>query len=488
VSKPKKRKRGAAPAFEKSTEQQGDENAAAAAVRGWTIAETYRDDGLSASRYATRARDEYERLLADLEAGKIDVLILWESSRGSRQVSEWIKMLEIIEEHGVRIYVTNQDQIYDPRNRRNDRYTLIDQANKAEKDSGDTSDRIRRSGTASAAAGKPWGRTPFGYERIYDNETRELIEQRPKPGEAAVVRHIFAELARGVSISAVTRQLNAGEVLDVGYVPPLQAPQWVPPLVRAIALRETYRGMRTHYGQITEGIWPPLVDDATFYAVKRILRDPKRKKTINPGKARHLLSLIAECGECGSPMAAYYGGPSRRRAATYQCRGRNGLSSGGCTSINQDDLDAFVTKATFERLHETWDAITSGEGSSDAEILAARAEIAALRARLDEHYDESAAGRLSARALARIEPQIEGEIAAAERRAETAATAPVLRWLLTGSRDELRNRWEAAPASTRREVIKELFSAIKVFKRTPGRGYGEPAESRTELWFRDDDA
>jgi hypothetical protein len=44
--------------------------------------------------------------------------------------------------------------------------------------------------------------------------------------------------------------------------------------------------------------WPPLMDEKTFYAARRVLTDPKRKTT-RPGGARHLLSLTARCGACG---------------------------------------------------------------------------------------------------------------------------------------------------------------------------------------------
>ncbi len=43
--------------------------------------------GLSASRFATRDRPDYQRLLADISAGKLDVVVLWEASRGDRKLA-----------------------------------------------------------------------------------------------------------------------------------------------------------------------------------------------------------------------------------------------------------------------------------------------------------------------------------------------------------------------------------------------------------------
>ena len=78
---------------EASQDQQHDENVHAASERNLSLLQGYRETGgVSASRFATKTRDDFARLLADLESGAFaaDVLILWESSRGSRRVGEWV--------------------------------------------------------------------------------------------------------------------------------------------------------------------------------------------------------------------------------------------------------------------------------------------------------------------------------------------------------------------------------------------------------------
>src|SRR6266567_9558500 len=79
----------------RSVEEQHDDNMAAGQAHGFTInGEAYADVSLSASRYATKVRGEFRELLADLEHGRFgaDVLVLWESSRGSRKVGEWVTL------------------------------------------------------------------------------------------------------------------------------------------------------------------------------------------------------------------------------------------------------------------------------------------------------------------------------------------------------------------------------------------------------------
>src|SRR4051794_35979397 len=73
----------------RSLDEQHNDNAAVADREGWSLGAAYRDEALSASRYARKARGGFADLLSDLDAGRFGagVLGMWESSRGSRKVS-----------------------------------------------------------------------------------------------------------------------------------------------------------------------------------------------------------------------------------------------------------------------------------------------------------------------------------------------------------------------------------------------------------------
>src|SRR5258707_13672162 len=96
--------------------RQYEENRAAVARHGWRAVE-YEDPGQSASRFARpgggASREQWGRLLADLAAGKIGVLVLWEASRGDRQLAGWAQLLDTCRKHGVLIPITSQDHTYD---------------------------------------------------------------------------------------------------------------------------------------------------------------------------------------------------------------------------------------------------------------------------------------------------------------------------------------------------------------------------------------
>ncbi|HUY51821.1 MAG TPA: recombinase family protein [Streptosporangiaceae bacterium] len=106
----------------RSVEQQNEANAGAAELNGWAVTETYRDPGLSASRFAGarggRNRLDYRRALADVKAGRIDVLVLWESSSGDRELESWAHLLNACRARGVKVHVTQHGRTYDLRNAR----------------------------------------------------------------------------------------------------------------------------------------------------------------------------------------------------------------------------------------------------------------------------------------------------------------------------------------------------------------------------------
>ncbi|MGZ4603133.1 MAG: recombinase family protein, partial [Kineosporiaceae bacterium] len=166
---------------QRSVEEQHADHERAAADRGVTLGDPYREDVMSASRYSRKTRDVFARLLADLGAGRFaaDELWLWEPSRGSRKVSEWAALVELCEAAGVAVYVASHGRAYDPSNHR-DRRALFEDAVDSEYESGKISHRVSRAMVANAAAGKPHGRTPFGYVRRYDPVTRRLVAQEPK--------------------------------------------------------------------------------------------------------------------------------------------------------------------------------------------------------------------------------------------------------------------------------------------------------------------
>ncbi|HEX4102335.1 MAG TPA: recombinase family protein [Pseudonocardiaceae bacterium] len=453
---------------ERSVDQQLAANEKAAARYGWMISARYADPDRSASRFATRAREKWEKVVAAVKAHEFDVLVIWETSRASRDPEEWIPLLAECRRAGIKIYVTVEDELYDLTKPKHWKALASDGIANAFS-SEETSQRVKRDADASAEAGRPSGPVLFGYERIYDYDPVKrkvtLVEQRPHPENAPVVKYIITSVYEGKSLKSIARKLN-----EDGVKSP-RGSVWGPPAVRRTCLNSGYIGLRGHNGSTTQGTWKPIVDSSVFYGARRILLDPKRTTT-RPGRAKWLLSCIATCAVCNGPMAVMRRGSNR---TVYVCRDRGHLS------IERTELDDYATGLVITRLSRTDAYVHLPDGSEETVVTELRAEEAALRAELDGYADDAAEGRIDRLFASKVVSKLTAKITEVQRRIEQAITPPALLGLLSGAPGEsVADRWHRAPISAKREVLRLLFSSVTVAKGAPG----EVAE-RVALQWRD---
>lgn len=92
----------------------------------------------------------------------------------------------------------------------------------------------------------------------------------------------------------------------------------------------------------------------------------------------------------------------------------------------------------------------------DPGARAAATELATLRLRLEDHYEQAAAGRLSAGGLARVEAALLPRIEAAEEQSVPRTVPAVVRDLAAAA--DLPGRWRALAVEQRRTVIDTLMT------------------------------
>ncbi len=439
------------------------------AEQGWTLDEAHaiEDDGRSASRFASRKRERWPDVLRAIDRGEVDVLLLWESSRGDRKLARWAELLDLLRDRGVLLYIVSHERGYDVRVPRDWKAMANDGVDSAA-ESEVTSKQVRRGVAGVIADGKPIGRTPFGYRRRYwsteDPETGKPVHhvaQEEHSEQGPVVREIFHRLARGVPVNKLTEDLNARGV------PASTGGAWTRGAVRWVASNEAYIARRTHAGVQHEGAWPALVSEAEFRAVQRILTD--RRTGSRPGSIVHLLSHLAECGQCHEPLGAHPGRPGRSRY--YSC-------PRGHTAANADSMDYVVALDVVHQLAQPWlyGRVTA---TDDSAVVAAQQEAAVLRDRLAEHVNAAADGTLSAAMLAAMEAKLLPRIEAAEQRAVVAAVPVPLRELVApgDNVDDIGRRWEAMSLPAQRTVLRYLIRSITLapLGRRGRRGDATPA-------------
>jgi DNA invertase Pin-like site-specific DNA recombinase len=412
--------------------------------------------------------------MADLRAGRFDVVVLWEPSRGDRRLTGWSEFLDECRDRGVLIHVTSHHRTYDLSNARDWKSLAedgIDSAWESEK----TSMRIRRDLADAAARGRPHGRIPYGYQRRYDPLTRKLVAQEPHTEQAPIVREIITRIAGSDAVSAIRRDLNARGV------PGPTGGRWAHPTITHLVLDGVvYIAKRRHNGgPLINGDWPALVDEDVYWRAVAVLSDPARKKTatarggIRPGGAKWLCSHIAKCSKCGMPLGVR---KNRMRNGVpvpqYRCEN-------GCAFIPVEFMDQCVSEAVIKWASKpgVYEAIMRG---NDSEVAAARDEASAERTRLGQFEDDAIAGRISAASFARIAAGIETRIAELEARTRQAGH-PALRGLFAyrNRAGNVRLCWNGMPLTARRHVVSALVASPGYLRLRPsgpdGRAHGDAA-------------
>jgi site-specific DNA recombinase len=422
---------------EASVTEQREECAADCDVSGWE-ARWYMDNDRSASRYARKRREEWERLLADLYAGLLGVVVLWESSRGDRKLPEWAAFLEYCRVHRILIHVVSSKRTYDLANAADWRALASEGVDNAYA-SDLTSQRIRRHLASAARKGRPHGPVGYGFTRRYDPVTRKLIAQEPRPPESEHAAELITRIARSEPLSAIRADLERRGI------PGATGGGWDRQTIRQIALNPAYAGFRVAPGGELIPAWPPIVSPDVHRAAVSVLtaRTGQASSAPRPGRQRHLLSYLARCGHCGDPgatLAAY----TRRGVLMYKCRVH------GCVNVAAAWLDELVTIAVCDALGDPGAAELYRDGSGESARL--RSEAAVLRAQLDEW----ATAAVSPHAYQLKEAQLLPRIERAERAAAAAETPLVLRELLTAG--NARAGWDHLDVPARRAVIRALMT------------------------------
>ncbi|WP_197523621.1 recombinase family protein [Rhodococcus sp. 008] len=474
----------------KSPDQQHDENIRAIEGQGWQLHSTppYRDTDRSASRYAKREREDFVRLIADLEADAFDadVLALWESSRGSRRVGEWVKLVELCAERQVRIWVTTHGRLYDPVNAR-DRRSLLEDAVDAEYEAAKTAERIQRDVRASAAAGKPHGKNLYGYMRTYKQGPRGpmLDEILPHPEQAPVVQEAASRVMNGDTFYAIAKDFNKREILP--RRPSFKAHRahlgWTGAAVKQMLTVPAYAGKRVHLGEIVaDAVWPPLIDFAIWQKLQPVISPSERKRT-NDWPAVHLLSGIATCAVCGSGLRVGKQNLGRRKDKdgnalpkpvdehgselpyptyrTYVCSGTPG-KTGFHVAMKESTLDQLVTEVVLARLERPDFLAVVGAKQDGGDGIRQ-----ALLDEIEGHQDYLDDVRAKAAELQRFdllldqEKRIQPKIQAAQAKLEQLARLdPAVVLLVTGG--AIREAWAGLDLPGRRRIIRAVVTpAIK---------------------------
>jgi len=163
---------------------------------GWmAVPDGYDDGGYSGGNME---RPGLKRLMADIEAGRIDIVVVYKIDRLTRSLTDFAKLVDVLDRNGVSfVSVTQQFNTTTSMGR----LTLNILLSFAQFEREVTGERIRDKIAASKAKGMWMGGTPpLGYDVV----DRKLLVNEP---EADLVRYIFRRYAEHGSAAELVREL-----------------------------------------------------------------------------------------------------------------------------------------------------------------------------------------------------------------------------------------------------------------------------------------
>ncbi len=176
------------------------------------VAEVYTDNGISGQTFERAA---FQRLLDDIEAGKIDCVVVKDLSRlGRNTIDTGYYIEKYFPLHQVRFIAVN-DQ-YDSEDGENSANHMIvplkNMINEAY--AADISRKVAAQQRQAMRDGEFVGsRPPYGYRKDPDNCHRLLVNEDTAP----TVRQIFQWAADGVALNDMVKRLNEAKVPTPGY-------------------------------------------------------------------------------------------------------------------------------------------------------------------------------------------------------------------------------------------------------------------------------
>ena len=232
-------------------------------AEGWVLVPTRYDDGGWSG--GTLERPALRRLLADIEAGLLDVVVVYKIDRLSRSLMDFSKLVAVFEDNSVTfVSITQSFNTTTSMGR----LTLNILLSFAQFEREVIGERVRDKVAASRRKGI-WmgGPVPFGY-RCADRRLH-VVED-----EASVVRMIFERFVRCGSATRLVGDLAAAEVTRRGK--PLDKGG----LYKMLANR-VYIGMAVHKGEAFPGEHQAIIDQALWDKVHAILGESPRTRAAN---------------------------------------------------------------------------------------------------------------------------------------------------------------------------------------------------------------
>jgi site-specific DNA recombinase len=339
---------------------------------GWTLIRARYDDGGYSG--GSTDRPDLQRLLDDIRARRIDVIVVYKVDRLTRSLADFAKLVELFDAHGVSfVSVTQQFNTTTSMGR----LTLNVLLSFAQFEREVTSERIRDKIAASKRKGL-WvgGNLPLGYE-MKDGKIA-IVEE-----EAELVRSIFRRYLELGSVNELLRDLRERNIRTKPRLLSTGATRGGIPFGRGalyyVLSNHFYIGEVKYKNEILPGEQPPIMDRALFESVRQKSLAQWSHRTVVRNTSDHLLIglLFDDAGHRMIPTHATKAGIRYRYYASMPVlHGEAKTASAGSVSrVPAADLEDTVVKSLKAHLAAKQDgpttsALPSGDRSTLAQLIA----------------------------------------------------------------------------------------------------------------------
>ena len=410
--------------------------------RNFPNVSVYSDDGWSGTNFE---RPDWKRLISDIEAGKVGIVLVKDLSRVGRDYLRVGFYTEVtFPQNGVRFIAVNNG---------------VDSANQSENDFApflnimnewlvrDTSKKIKAVKRSKGMSGKPVTSKPvYGY--LMDEDENFIIDEEAAP----VVKQIYRLCLAGNGPTKIARMLTEQEIPTPGtleyrrtgstrrYHPGYEC-KWATNTVVHILENREYMGCLVNFKTekpsyktkhsienpiekqaIFENHHEPIIDTQTWERVQELRKQRKRP---NRYDEVGLFSGMLFCADCGSVMYQQRYQTDKRKQDCYIC-GNYKKRTHDCTAhfIRTDLLTAGVLsnlrkvtsyaakyEARFMKLliEQNEDGGKRRNAAKKKELEAAEKRIGELSAIFKRLYEDSVSGRISDERFTELSADYEAE-------------------------------------------------------------------------------
>jgi site-specific DNA recombinase len=305
------------------------------------LPDRYDDGGFTGGN---TARPALQRLLADIEAGKVDRVVVYKIDRLSRSILDFAKLADFFEKHACSIVSVTQQL---DTSTSMGRLTLNMLLSFAQFEREMVSDRTRDKMRAARRRGK-WtgGMPPLGYDVVAEGG-RLVINK----DEAVQIRAIFDLYLEKRSLMAVVQELNrrgwrrkSWRTKDGRW---REGKPWDIANLRRVLRDPIYAGMAKLAGQTFPGEHDGIIPKAVFTAVQESMKENRRTGgAALRNSQRALLRGLLRCAPCDAAMVHTWARKDRRLYRYYTCSAaqRRGRETCPTRSVPAQAIEEFVVE------------------------------------------------------------------------------------------------------------------------------------------------